>query len=786
MPSQECIMNRWIQFQDEDPRSVRQEEVWPLVVVARLDPDRRGPRYPLAAIETHSHYGSLGILTACANTLRIFSDPLNHLAIQSDLSLAYEIYNKPRPWPEDVARWIEFPGYLVPPFIANCLSVGTTRNEDATSGWRWNLPLETVFGNFADAYRIPPDYLAVIDVTDPAKVRYAFGYGDHLAGYYQNRSTYRHEPPKPLSAVEFLARRRSCRLHNGSREAEPVSPVELEQALEITCRWKVMEVETLDFRRPHNPSPTAVDSPQSLHHHAFMTLVRGAAEMESLDLSIFDHVRAIPNFQEDLRRVLLRFCADLGDHQAIAQLIALALDGKGQLDLTPFKNLSPDSISTILGNQSPDIPITSISLCIDTLQCTPLELLQTLARFPTIQNLYLSQLPDPKHQPSTKFFIEMLKMPSLLPKGQILVAGLLTETLWRSRVFGPLPAPSYQIPFDIFPVQYMFVRHQTYGPDQEHFWPNYLSISDLFLRPERFAAGFLRYILRSVQPGSVAVEASEKLFDFCSAPPTLNHIMDEHRYQISQIPLENTAIPLRPRTSRRRENVGDCWPLVRAIEPGSWTVLVSLHHNHITRDLENLSSTRPHHATNWARYAFVRTKSRVDVTRPPVRLPPPEEVEVVSLKEFLRITSPDTNPAIIDIRLEELEENAALPRQQPLPDGVRRLSVMDRDEALGILKDFLNNVEMVKKNLWAFMKENDGECHPPTKFPENRFLLLTQSGFLGANPWYPDLLEECNGQLYGSMVHGPDDIFVDSVNAQLSLQWWESDPEEDDDGENAE
>lgn len=34
---------------------------------------------------------------------------------------------------------------------------------------------------------------------------------------------------------------------------------------------------------------------------------------------------------------------------------------------------------------------------------------------------------------------------------------------------------------------------------------------------------------------------------------------------------------------------------------------------------------------------------------------------------------------------------------------------MECEEVVGILRDFLNNVEMVKKNFWVFMKENDGE-----------------------------------------------------------------------------
>ncbi|KAK0701501.1 hypothetical protein B0T21DRAFT_342614 [Apiosordaria backusii] len=733
VPFQHSFMNHWIQSTDlVAPDNSR----WIMLAVARLDPNRQGPRYyPLAACSIHS--SSFAVLTACTNALRIFSDPLNHFAMRFELALACSFYSQP--WLDSSGTWTDCLDF---PFIATCLAVGTTRDEDSTDHNMPQLPLAAVYHSFKRDCIDTGCGMVVIDITDPTNVRYGIRY-ELFNNIFSDRPT----SPTLLCAADYI---RACRFLEGPLKRPDGS----DEALELTRRWEVIDVPTFTNTPtvgwPHNssrnPFPPVTHPPQSLRDQVFLTLVRGTAEMESLDISVFEHVRSIPNFHNDLRRHLIKHSADMGVHQPTAQLIALALEGQEQLDLTPFQNLSADSISTILGSSSPDTTITSITLCVDTLKSSPSEVLQVLARFPTVQDLYLF---DRRGQSSIKFFTEMLKTPSLIPKGHILVAGLLSAPLQWARVWHPIP-PSYQIPFDLFPVQHMFVRHQVYGPDQEQYWPNYLSFGDLFLRPERFAVGFIRYLLRLVRPGSSGVEASEKLFDFCSAPPTLAR-MYEH-YQISQIPRESSGIPLHPRTSRNRRDVGDCWPLVRTVKPGSWTVLVSLHHNHITRPVHRIS-TRTYHATNWARYAFVRTKTRIDVTQSPVNLPPLDELEVVSLKEFLKITSPETDPALVDLRLDELEEKAAIPRQAPLPDGVKRLSVMDHEEAMGILQDFLNNVEMVKKNLWAFMKETD------------------------AYAWYPELLEESNGQLNGSMVHGENDIFVDSVNAQLSLDWEDSDPE---------
>ncbi|KAK4665534.1 hypothetical protein QC763_402400 [Podospora pseudopauciseta] len=697
MPYQKASENGWRQSRFYEPDRDVPDKPWLMLAVARLGPDQQAPHYPLAAFTADCTSGTF--LTSCAKALRYFSDPLNYLGTRAELSLAYDFYNQPGPpWPNEGPSRAGHPEF---PFIATCLAIAVTREQTATNQNIGHWPLASVYHHFERALH---RHMLVIDVSDPAKVRY----GIYLHSSRLNRQVLWPDgspSSRPLSVVDFIT---ACafvneRLYGGSVDE---FTDEFKKASAITSRWKVMDVPTLHFGWPFKSSQKPLPPP-SLRDQVFRTLVRGAAEMEDVDISVFEHVRAIPNFQNELRRYLIKHSANLGDHQPIAQLIALTVEGQEQLDLTPFNNLSANSISIVLGNRLSDTPIRAISLCTDTLKSSPSEVLEVLARFPTIQNLYFAKHPRQGDQlRSTELFVEMLKMPSSMTKKHILVADFLSTPLRSARHYGPIPIPSYQIPVDIFPVQHMFVRHQTYGLGRERFWPNYFPMGNLMLQPERFAAGFIQYILRSVQPGSTGVEASEKLFDFCSAPPALNGMNND--YQISQIPLESSAVPLRPGTSRRGEHVGDCWPLVRTLEPNSWIVLVSLHHNRITRDLESWT-TRAHHATNWARYAFARMKPRVEVARPPVQLPALDKIEVVGLREFLRITSPETDLGLVDVRLKELEEKAAIPRQQPLPSGVKRLSVMEREEAVGILRDFLNNVEMVKKNLWAFMKENDGE-----------------------------------------------------------------------------
>lgn len=108
-------------------------------------------------------------------------------------------------------------------------------------------------------------------------------------------------------------------------------------------------------------------------------------------MSIFDDVRTIPDFQDLLWRNLAQHPARLGSTRAAAQLIRLACAGQEHLGLEQH-SLSVEAVSAALGG--PEMgKLTSSSLCIDSIQGKPAQLIDVLSQANTLRKLYFLQSP---------------------------------------------------------------------------------------------------------------------------------------------------------------------------------------------------------------------------------------------------------------------------------------------------------------------------------------------------------------------------------------------------------
>jgi hypothetical protein len=89
----------------------------------------------------------------------------------------------------------------------------------------------------------------------------------------------------------------------------------------------------------------------------------------------------------------------------------------------------------------------------------------------------------------------------------------------------------------------------------------------------------------------------------------------------------------------------------------------------------------------------------------------PEKLEVVGLREFLRITAPEVDGAVIESRLQEIKDKVlAGPSQGPLPLGIEPLSVFSPEDAAEVLEVFLQDtVGMNKRLRVAINKYHKGE-----------------------------------------------------------------------------
>lgn len=309
-----------------------------------------------------------------------------------------------------------------------------------------------------------------------------------------------------------------------------------------------------------------------------------------------------------------------------------------------------------------------------------------------------------------------------------------------------LPTTNYSPPVHAFPVQQMFVRHQLATTDATVFWPNHFYLGDTPLSPQHFAAGFLLF-LRSIN-------TDVPLLTLASAPADL---ASPRRAAVSPLPAEVFSIPLRPFVTQQSPQA-ECWSEARDLVPGAWTVLVSQERHHdASAAAQNALDyhTRPTEA-RIIRYAFVRARDRVtfsDLSVAEIREEldlGPGKVDVVGgLDEFLRATAGPgavVDAALVERRLEELVRDLA---ERPAHDPARRLgqarlgtgmewlSVLGRDEACDMLRDFFEDAAFVRRNLRLAMEEDPNGTW---RFPLHvRRPLYADLCLLGRN-WYPELL----------------------------------------------
>jgi hypothetical protein len=433
--------------------------------------------------------------------------------------------------------------------------------------------------------------------------------------------------------------------------------------------------------------------PPNEAEQALEIIVRNASVMERFSVDVINHIRTVPDHQSSLRRILCKWSASVGQARSTGQLLGLVFAEQEHMELAPFQGLSARAIEAALEG-SPNTE--SLSLCVDTLGSTPAEVLDVLARFRNVQHLYFVQDPArTSDKQSVEFFLEFLSKPrggiirrKALPTGAFSAA--LRKEFW-------IP-PNCRPPQGHFPIQHMFVRHRKGSTNK--FWPNHFYFGDAIMRPERVATGFISY-LRGLLDVGINGDRDHALFAFSAAPPSLANMKG---VEVRPIPAESYAIPRHP--PRRNPGVPpqreECWARVRDLYPGGWAILIS--HD----AYPELSGTKWTEA-NYFRYAFVRARVRIRAGEPRKPLSR-QELDVFSLRGFIRATAPEVDPTLVDQRLEELIGDCPTTATQgTLRIGLDPLGVLGHLEAGSMLLDFLMDARRVERNLhFAMMEDPEG------------------------------------------------------------------------------
>lgn len=489
-----------------------------------------------------------------------------------------------------------------------------------------------------------------------------------------------------------------------------------------------------DGQEPQNtllPSPKQSTrfGPHSLQEQSIVRLVETMLDpLGSCQLPPLSQLRettSVPNLQTTFRLQLLR-CADQLCHSPMAaDLLSLAFAGQAHLDWVLFSGIAVSDLGAAL--QRDELRgAKSISLCIDTINGTAQEIIQTIWQSSAVfSELHFHQKPDRRgDQESTEILSHILSAPkgkSLLQDCQVLLISGAFSAALRHEMWLPNNADLSPL-FRSFPVQHIFVRSSKHASEQDEedenpgahrFWARYYYLADGLFPPERLASGFLAFLAALAVPESGT--ANPLPFLAC-APSKLSDMSfrDNRPVCVGPLPAENYAIPFLPLRTGRMEKV-ECWPRVRTLVPGSWSVVVSV--EDIPR---GLSSNRPSRAikSTVLRYAFVRPQVKVDVADAATSLSlGPADVEVVGgLADFVRHTAPHVSEATVESKLGDLESFVAgAGYQEPLDQtlGHRWVSVLEPVEARAMLSEFLLDAAVYgRKTLRLAMEERpDSKYH---------------------------------------------------------------------------
>lgn len=717
----------WIEAKGEDSESPDSLVVF---VVAKLGPNSSGQHYPVAVIRRDGGRDVMdsiqgeAVLGALQRTIAIFSDPANHLGVQSELSLAAQFYqnhnnalsqtelsNTPYWGRRALTAASECErGLREFPFISTCLKLGLVLDWDRGFGFGLApgaAPLGTVFRDTNLEYA-----MAVIDISDLSAIRYGiFAFRTTLMIHVPE--TYK-DPDDFWSSGDWgLVGERELKLE-ANRTRQPLSAASYMAKFQYADRFPFDPCDELIYELGQleliEPSATdrmwprdALEAVSPLmspctEDAALIALISSLMGTETLDTSeaLIHQLTETAHSKTVLRHHLQQQSEHIGHLLSTSQLLGIAFYNEQHLNLAPFPNLSAVAIAAALKTMT--APPTSISLTIDTLLDPPTTIITALTAHPTLKSLYLLQQPTrTTDNPSRAFFLALASHPAnpLAQFTTLHIAGAYSARL-RNQPFLPPFSSSLLLPAPLhsqYPVHHLFVRASTRrdGPAPVSL---HLDLRDALFRPERIVTGFLAYLrslLTSVHTGTRC--EPESVYGFACAPAGLG--IDPHGNRGGwkggrEIGLVPVPVPV---PVSGGDNGGHL-PVVGELVESCWCVVVD---RGVWVDMEKtgLGGGRGLETT-YVRYAFVRVvkvggiKVGGALVKGERRVVEEGDVEVVGVEGFLKATAPGVDLGLARLRVNGLvKEMEERPQQGKLPKGIEKLAVFAEDEAREMLAHFL-------------------------------------------------------------------------------------------------
>lgn len=433
-------------------------------------------------------------------------------------------------------------------------------------------------------------------------------------------------------------------------------------------------------------------------------------------------MRKIPGLQEAFRQELVLRADHLYHSGQAGQLLKIAFANQRHLNWVIFPSIPVKDFANALASDDL-VDAKSISLCIDTVVGSLQDLAQALIRSSArFKEIYIHQEPHRPDDAASIRFLHHLMTASgihklLQYKPRLMISGAFSAAL-RHEMWLSLQAVDSSPLLEAFPLQHIFVaspktitddadNHSTHAPPR---WPQHYSLRDALLPPQRAATGFLAFLAALLVDVAWWTRNDPLPFMACAAPNLAEmSFRDDRRVEISALPAENNAIPTWPvRKGYQIEDV-ECWPLVRKLVPGSWSVVVAV---------EKMCE-ESRRGVKMLRYAFLRHRVALeimdleDVESFHIGA---EEVDVVGgLGAFVRCAAPGVDAAIVQQKLQELETFISHARGQNAPPSSvgKWVREMEPEEARELLTEFLYDAAEYGRRMLRIAMEERPECEWP-------------------------------------------------------------------------
>ncbi|KAH6718866.1 hypothetical protein BKA61DRAFT_652516 [Leptodontidium sp. MPI-SDFR-AT-0119] len=343
------------------------------------------------------------LVAACHRIITIFRNKTARIPVEAELALAGDYYAsqtchpEPIELPETTTRHPILPkrnwDHTVVrefPFVSASLLQGVA--FDAVEGLTWNAypePLGTVYRDTLIGWG-----MVVIDITDLDRISYGFvGFASapmKFASSAEERSRQIRQGTGPMgfwleTGGEFRVVE-EVRPRIVKSAAEYLQTIEYEaHALplhkiveDLLAHVPLVDSDALEFIWPSTSECDSLPSlaslslgtRPSLHEQSIRGLIQSTNDVDSFDMSIFDDIRNIPNFQEMLQRNLLQNSAPLGNNRISVHALSAALEFPG----TPG--------------------VTSMSLYIESITDSSIDLIDTLESAIDLREMYFLQKPN--------------------------------------------------------------------------------------------------------------------------------------------------------------------------------------------------------------------------------------------------------------------------------------------------------------------------------------------------------------------------------------------------------